>query len=68
MYEKNILSKLLYEKDMTYKQLHKLSGISISTLNYIANQITDPRQSTMIAIARALNMEVSEIFNLNWRK
>lgn len=67
MYEKNILSKLLYEKNMTYKQLYKLSGISISSLNYIANQITDPRQSTMIAIARALNMDVIDVFNLDWR-
>lgn len=67
MYEKNILSKVLYENNITYKELSRRSGISASTLNYIANFITDPRQSTMIAIARALNMEVVEIFNLEWR-
>ena len=68
MYEKNILSKILYEKNMTYKELSRLSGISVSTLNYIANYVTDPRQSTMIAIAHALNMEVVDIFNFDWRK
>jgi transcriptional regulator with XRE-family HTH domain len=67
MYEKNILSNILYENNITYKELSRRSGISASTLNYIANYITDPRQSTMIAIARALNMEVVEIFNLEWR-
>ena len=67
MYEKNILSNILYENNITYQELSRRSGISASTLNYIANYITDPRQSTMIAIARALNMEVVEIFNLEWR-
>ncbi len=63
MKEKNILSKILYENNMTYRELSKRSGISVSTLNCIANFATDPRQSTMIAIARALDMEVVEIFN-----
>lgn len=64
MKEKNILSKVLYENNMTYRELSKLSGVSVSTLNCIANYVTDPRQSTMVAIARALNMNVAEIFNL----
>lgn len=68
MKEKNILSKILYENNMTYKELSRRSGISVSTLNYIANYVTDPRQSTMVAIARALNMDVIEIFNLEWKK
>ncbi len=68
MYGKNSLLKLLSEKSLTYKQLSRKSGISVSSLYYIANQVTDPRQSTMIAIARALDMEVADIFNLDWRK
>lgn len=67
MKEKNILSKVLYENNMTYRELSKRSGVSVSTLNCIANFVTDPRQSTMVAIARALNMKVTEIFNLDWK-
>ncbi len=67
MYGKNILLKVLKEKGVTYKQLSRKSGISVSSLYYIANQVTDPKQSTMIAIARALDMKVTDIFNLDWR-
>ncbi len=67
MYGKNILLKVLKEKGLTYKQLSRKSGISVSSLYYIANQLTDPKQSTMIAIARALDMKVTDIFNLDWR-
>lgn len=68
MYEKNVISKILYQNNMSYRELSRLSGISLSSLNDIANFKKDPKQSTMISIARALNMEVSEIFDLNWRK
>ena len=67
MHEENMLFQILYEKELTYKELSRLSGISESTLNRIANYATDPKQSTMIAIARALNMDVTDIFNLDWR-
>lgn len=68
MHEKNKLFKIICEKDISYRELSRLSGISKTSLNDIANFEEDPKQSTMIAIARALNMEVSEVFNLKWRK
>ena len=67
MHEENMLFQILYEKELTYKELSRLSGISESTLNRIDNYATDHKQSTMIAIARALNMDVTDIFNLDWR-
>ena len=68
MYEKNILSKILYEQDMSYRDLSKLSGVSKSAIQQSANFEADPKQSTMICIARALGMNVIDIFNLEWRK
>ena len=67
MDEENILFQILYEKNMTSKELTRLSGVSESSLNRIANYCSDPKQSTMIAIARALDMDVVDIFNLDWR-
>lgn len=64
----NNLSKILYQNKMTYRKLSRLSGISKTSLNDIANFREDPKQSTMIAIARALNMEVVDIFDLEWRE
>lgn len=67
MHENNNLSQIMYKNNLTYRELGRLSGVSISALNDIANFKKDPRQSTMIAIARALNMEVVDVFNLDWR-
>lgn len=67
MYEENILFQILYKKNMTYQELSRLSGISVSSLNRIANYYSDPRQSTMISISRALDMDVVDVFNLDWR-
>lgn len=61
---KNKLLEIMDEKNITYRDLFVRSGIAVSTLNYIANGKTDPKQSTMIAIAKALDMEVIDIFDL----
>ena len=68
MYEKNKLYDVLLKKHMSCRDLARLSGISKSEINKIENFESDPKQSTMIAIARALNMEVIDIFNFKWRK
>ncbi len=65
---RNNLLKIMKEKNITYRKLHALSGISISTLYHIANQEIDSRQSTMIAIAKALEMDVEDVFYLDWKK
>lgn len=68
MNELNELQQILYKNNISYRKLSRLSGISKSAINRIANLEVDPKQSTMIAIARALNMDVVDIFNLDWRK
>ena len=67
MYEKNKISQILNDRKMTYRELSRLSGVSFAALCYIANFQREPTQSTMVAIARALNMETTEVFNLDWR-
>lgn len=66
--DKNYLQKIMNEKEISYGMLAKTSGISKGTLHKIANFYQSPTQDTMIAIARGLNMNVDEVFNLNWRK
>jgi len=68
MYEKNRLYDILKRKHMSCRDLSRLSGVSKSAINKIENFEADPKQSTMIAIARALSMEVVDIFNFDWRK
>ena len=63
---RNYLQFIMYTKGITYRQLSKLSGVSIGELHNIAMQTSDPTQSTMIAIAHGLNMKVTDVFNFNY--
>lgn len=56
----------MYEKHISYRRLAQKTGISVGQLYNIANNLSDPTQTTMIAIARGLRMQVTEIFNLNY--
>ena len=68
MNNKNQLQEIMEKKGLSYRELSRITGIGKSTLQRIANFYQSPTQDTMIAIARGLNMDVDEVFNLNWRK
>ena len=53
-------------KNLTYRQLSKMTGISWSALHKIANYERSPTQDTMIAIAKGLNMKVVDVFDLEY--
>ena len=50
MHKGNRLSEILYEKGLTYESLSKLSGVSKSTLNKIANFQVDPKQLYLLLV------------------
>ena len=56
----------MYNKHISYQKLAKKTGISVGQLYNIANHLSDPTQTTMIAIARGLGMQVTDIFNLKY--
>jgi len=64
----NRLQEIMGEKNLSLRQLERMSGVNYGTISNIEKCETDPKQSVMIAIAKALKMEVVDVFNLNWRK
>lgn len=64
--QKNCLQEIMYDKHISYQRLSRKTGISVGQLYNIANCISDPTQTTMIAIARGLKMQVTDIFNLKY--
>jgi len=68
MFRTNQLRRIMGERKLSFRQLARMSGISSGALNQIERCEEDPKQSTMIAISRALKLDVTEVFNLNWRK
>lgn len=64
----NNIKLIRYEKGLTLRDLERLTGLNHGTISRIENGFTIPTQTTMMQIARGLKMDVSEVFNLDWRK
>ena len=62
----NNIQQIMDNKNITYRQLSKMTGISWSALHKIANYERSPTQDTMIAIAKGLNMKVVDVFDLEY--
>ncbi len=51
------------QKNMTLKELSAMTGISKTTLNYIENGITSPTLRQLEAIAQALDVKMTDLFD-----
>ena len=54
-------------KKITLLKLSEASGISKSTLNNIENERVSPTMKQMEAIAKALNMRITELFDSDYK-
>lgn len=55
------------DRDLTLKQLEALTGISKSTLNTIENGITSPTLRQLEAIAAALDVKITDLFDSEYK-
>lgn len=55
------------EKHLTLVQLEALTGISKTTLNYIENGKTSPTLRQLEAIAAALNIKITDLFDSRYK-
>ena len=55
------------DRDLTLKQLEALTGISKSTLNTIENGITSPTLRQLEAIAAALDVKITDLFDSDYK-
>ena len=54
-------------KNITLVKLAALTGISKSTLNNIENQKVSPTIAELEAIAKALNMKITDLFESDYK-
>ena len=54
-------------KKVTLVKLSKMTGISKSTLNNIENEKVSPTLAELEAIAKALNMEITALFDSEYK-
>ena len=63
---KNNLNQIMAERNLSYRQLERMTGVSHTMLNKICMGETDPTQTTMILIAKGLKMKVVDVFDMSY--
>ncbi len=61
-----LLKDIRQQKQISLEQLAKLSGISKSHLSYIERQEKEPTITVLIKIAKALNIDIKDLYEVEW--
>lgn len=54
------------EKNISLKKLSNKSGVSTTHINNIENNIKSPSLDVMIRLAKALEVEITKLYNVKW--
>ena len=60
---KILLADIMYNKNVSARQLATLTGISKSTINNIANEIYSPTMDNMEKLAAVLRVRISDLYD-----
>lgn len=61
-----LLKEIRKEMNISLEELSKLSGISKSHLSYIERQEKEPTLTILIKIAKALNIDIKDLYEVEW--
>lgn len=64
---KILLDKIMYEKNLTTRQVEILTGIPRSSIFDIISGRTIPRMDTMEALAKGLKVHISDLYESDFK-
>lgn len=64
---KILLDKIMYERNMSVRQLEIKSGVPKSTINDIMNGHTSPRLDTLEQFAKVLDCRITDLFESDFK-
>ena len=66
MYVEILLKQVRQGKNVTLNRLSEKSGISTTHINDIENNIKGPSLVVMIQLAKALDVDITELYRVKW--
>lgn len=66
MYVEILLKQVRQRKNVTLNRLSEKSGISTTHINDIENNIKGPSLLVMIQLAKALDVDITELYKVKW--
>lgn len=64
---KILLNEIMYDKNISTRQLSLMTGISKSTINNIANGVYSPTMDNMELLAKALKVRISDLYESDYK-
>lgn len=64
---KILLGDIMYERNLTARQVEIMTGISKSTVSRIANNQIVPRLDTLEELAKGLNIKISDLYESDFQ-
>lgn len=62
-----LLDEIMYKKNISVRQLERMSGVSKSTIHRIANEEMSPTLETLEKLAIALHVRISDLFESDYK-
>lgn len=59
---KILLGEIMYEKNLSVRQVSKMTGLPASTINDIMNGRSSPRLNTLEQLAKGLKIHITDLF------
>lgn len=66
MYVEILLKEMRQRKKVTLNKLSEKSGISTTHINDIENNIKKPSLLVMVQLAKALDVDITELYKVKW--
>jgi len=61
-----LVKEIRQKKKMTLNRLSEKSGISTTHINDIENNIKGPSLYIMVSLAKALDVDITELYKVRW--
>lgn len=61
-----LLKQVRQKKKITLKKLSEKSGVSTTHINDVENNLKSPSLFVMIQLAKALDVEITELYKVKW--
>lgn len=64
---KILLGEIMYQKNLTMRQVSHLTGLPKSTISDIASGRTSPRMETMERLAAGLKIHIADLYESDYK-
>lgn len=61
-----LVKKFRREKNINLETLSRMSGVSTTHINDIENNIKSPSLNVMVQLARALKVDITDLYKVKW--